>query len=142
MAAQGRIEAEVLTPEGRVFDGELFQLSARTVVGLVGIRARHAPMLARLVPTELRLYESESEFRSSGGSRYAAAAGWMEVFANKVVVLVEEAHPPDALDVAELKERRRDAEQRLAEAEEGTAAHEIAASDIERLDVFLGIAES
>lgn len=140
MTDEGHIEAEVLTPEGRVFDGELFQLSARTVVGLIGVRARHAPMLARLVPTELRLYETEADFRSSNGRRYAAAAGWMEVFANKVVVLVEEAHPPETLDPAGLKERRRDAEQRLEEAEEGTAAYETAESDIERLDVFLEIA--
>lgn len=142
MAAEGHIEAEVLTPEGRVFEGELFQVSARTVIGLIGIRARHAPMLARLVPTELRLYETEADFRSSNGRRYAAAAGWMEVFANKVVVLVEEAHPPETLDPAELKERRRDAEQRLEEAEEGTAAYETAEADIERLDVFLEIAGS
>ena len=47
--------AEVLTPLGKVYDGEMFQVSVRTVGGEVGIRARHAPMLARLVPHEMRL---------------------------------------------------------------------------------------
>ena len=60
--------AEVLTPRGKVYEGELFQVSTRTVVGEVGIRARHAPMLARLVPHELRLFESESDFGSDGAS--------------------------------------------------------------------------
>ena len=67
----------------------------RTVVGEVGVRARHAPMLARLVPHELRIFEDESEFGTSeGGQRFAAAEGWLEVFANKVDVLVGEAHEP------------------------------------------------
>lgn len=140
MASEGHIQAEVLTPEGRVFEGELFQVSLRTVAGLIGIRARHVPVLARLVPTEMRLYESESDFRNSNAQRYAAAEGWVEVFANKVVVLVEEAHPPESLDVSELQERRRDAEQRLSESDEETAAHEAAQQDIERLDAFLEIA--
>ena len=35
---------------GEVFNGELVQLSTRTAVGEVGILARHAPMVARLVP--------------------------------------------------------------------------------------------
>ena len=51
-----------------------------TVIGEVGIRARHAPMLARLVPHEMRLFESESDFGSSDGARrYAAAEGWLAV---------------------------------------------------------------
>ena len=58
---QAKLEAEVLTPEGEVFRGELIQLSTRTAVGEVGILARHIPMVARLVPAELRLHKSESE---------------------------------------------------------------------------------
>jgi F-type H+-transporting ATPase subunit epsilon len=141
MAERARIQAEVLTPEGRLYEGELFQVSARTMVGEVGIRARHAPMLARLVPSELRLYEDESEFNTSGGRHYVAAEGWMEVFANKVVVLVEEAHEPDSLDTAALKERISDAEQRMEEADEESAAHETAKRDLERAQAFLKAAE-
>lgn len=135
------IEAEVLTPEGEVFRGELFQVSTKTVVGELGIRARHAPMLARLVPNELRLYESPEEFSSGGGTRYAAAEGWIEVFANKVVVLVEEARDPSSLDPAELKDRAQDAERRREEAEEGSAAWEIARNDFDRAQAFLELAE-
>jgi F-type H+-transporting ATPase subunit epsilon len=141
MAEQTHIQAEVLTPEGKLYEGELFQVSTRTVVGEVGIRARHAPMLARLVPSELRLYEDESEFNSSGGKRFIAAEGWLEVFANKVVVLVEEAHEPDSLDTAALKERAADAEQRMNDAEEGSAAYETAEADLERAQAFLKAAD-
>jgi F-type H+-transporting ATPase subunit epsilon len=82
--AEGRskLEAQVLTPEGEVFSGELVQLSTRTAVGEVGILARHAPMVARLVPAELRLHVSENETR-----RYAPGEGWLEVFSNQARVL-------------------------------------------------------
>jgi F-type H+-transporting ATPase subunit epsilon len=141
MADSDQIHTEVLTPEGKVFEGRLYQLSARTVIGEVGVRARHAPMLARLVPNELRLYESREEFASRAGRNYAAAEGWLEVFANRVVVLVGEAHDPESLDPAALKERIADGEQRLSEADDGSAAYEVAEQDLLRARAFLDLAE-
>ncbi len=137
MAGEHMLEAEVLTPEGPVFKGELFQLSTRTAVGEVGIRARHAPILARLVPAELRLHPSE------GGEveRYAQGEGWLEVFANRARVLIAEAIPPDDLDSGELRERLEEANRRLEEAEEGTAARERAEREKRRFEAFLQIAE-
>jgi F-type H+-transporting ATPase subunit epsilon len=130
-------EAQVLTPEGEVFNGELVQVSTRTTVGEVGILARHIPMVARLVPAELRLHKSESDVET-----YAQGEGWLEVFANRARVLIAEAIPPDRLDVEDLRQRLSDAEQRLSEAEEGTAAHEQAARDRARAEAFIQIAES
>ena len=136
MADRSRLEAQVLTPEGEVFSGELVQLSTRTAVGEVGILARHAPMVARLVPAELRLHVSEEETR-----RYAQGEGWLEVFANQALVLIAEAIPPDELDAAELRERVEDAERRLDESEEGSAAQERARREKRRFEAFLEIAE-
>jgi F-type H+-transporting ATPase subunit epsilon len=137
--AEGRtkLQAQVLTPEGEVFSGELEQLSTRTAVGEVGILARHAPMIARLVPAELRLHLSESETR-----RYAQGEGWLEVFANQARVLIAEAIPPSELDAGELRERLDDARRRVEEAEEGSATHERAQRETARLQAFLEIAEN
>jgi F-type H+-transporting ATPase subunit epsilon len=79
-------QAQVLTPEGEVFSGELKQLSTRTDVGEVGILANHAPLMARLHPTELRLHLPDGAVR-----RFDQGEGWLEVFANKVVLLAQEA---------------------------------------------------
>jgi F-type H+-transporting ATPase subunit epsilon len=136
-----KLQAQILTPEGEVYEGEAFQISARTVIGEVGVRARHAPMLARLVPHELRIFEDESEFSANeGGHRFAAAEGWLEVFANKVTVLVTEAIDPDSLDAADLRARVEDAETRLGEAEEDSAAYRTAEQDKARAEAFLAIA--
>ena len=131
------LHAEVLTPEGRLFDGEVVQLSTRTVIGEIGILANHSPVIARLVPAELRLHVSEGETR-----RWAQAEGWLEVLENKATVLIGEAIPPEGLDTSELRERIADAEQRLGEAEEGSAAHQEAERDRARAETFLEVAES
>ncbi|MQA76823.1 MAG: hypothetical protein GEU88_21500, partial [Solirubrobacterales bacterium] len=131
------LEAEVLTPEGEVFSGELVQLSTRTAVGEIGILANHIPTIARLVPAELRLHRSEGEV-----DRYAQGEGWLEVFANRARVLIAEAIPPDELDGSELRGRLDDAERRLADAEEGSAAAEQAERERARCAAFIEIAES
>jgi F-type H+-transporting ATPase subunit epsilon len=138
LADEHRLQAEVLTPEGEIFRGELWQLSTRTAVGEVGIRARHAPLVARLVPNELRLFESES---AEPDARYAQGEGWLEVFANRVRVLIAEAVKPEDLDASELKSKLDDAEERLKEADEDSAAYEQAARDKARAEAFIEISE-
>ena|SRR5436190_10360022 len=134
--SDNKLQAEVLTPEGQVYKGELVQVSTRTQVGEVGILARHAPMIARLVPGELRLHVSEGEVE-----RYAQGEGWLEVYANRVRVLVGEAISPDRLDSGAERQKLEDAERRLGEAEEGSAAQEQAEREKARAEAFIRIAE-
>jgi F-type H+-transporting ATPase subunit epsilon len=136
LAGETPFEAEVLTPEGEVFTGEVRQVSTRTAAGEIGILANHAPLLAALRPAELRLHVSDSETR-----RFAQAHGWLQVFGNHARLLVEEAIPPENLDAAALKEQLADAEQRLAEAEKGSGAAARAAKDRDRAEAFLAISQ-
>ena len=136
MAAEHMVDVEVLTPEGEVFNGEVRQVSTRTAVGELGILANHAPLLASLAPTELRLHVSDSETK-----RYAQAHGWLQVFGNHAKLLVEEALDPEQLDAGVLKEQLADAEQRLAESEDGSGAYARAEKDRDRAEAFLAIAE-
>lgn len=136
-AGEKKLQARVLTPEGPIFEGELERLSTRTVVGEIGILANHAPVLGRLVPHELRLVHSENEVDT-----YAAAEGWVEVFANRATVLVSEATEPGKLDTGVLQEKLRDAEQRISESEEDSASRASAEQDKLRAETFLRIAEA
>jgi len=135
MAAEHMVDVEVLTPEGEVWSGEARQVSTRTEVGEIGILANHAPVLAALRPTELRLHLSDSETK-----RYAQAHGWLQVYGNRARLLLEEAIPPEDLDGGALKEQLADAEQRLSESEEGSADHARAQKDRDRAEAFLSIA--
>ena len=130
------LSVEVLTPEGEVFSGDVVQVSTRTMTGEIGILANHAPVLAALQPTELRLHVSDSETK-----RWAQAHGMMQVFANHVQLLVEEAIPPEDLDQSTLKEQLEDADRRLKDADEGSAAAVRAQKDHDRAEKFLAIAQ-
>ena len=136
MAGESKFEVEILTPEGEVFSGEVSQVSTRTAGGEIGILANHAPLLAALRPTELRLHLSDSETR-----RYAQSHGWLQVYGNRARLLIEEAIPPDDLDSGTLKEQLSDAERRLSESEEGSAEHNRAQKDRDRAEAFISIAE-
>jgi F-type H+-transporting ATPase subunit epsilon len=136
LAGESKFAVEILTPEGEVFSGEVSQVSTRTAGGEIGILANHAPLLAALRPAELRLYEGDGEPR-----RYAQAHGWIQAFGNHTRLLVEEAIAPEDLDAAALKEQLADAEQRLAEAEEGSGANSRARKDRDRAEAFLAIAQ-
>jgi F-type H+-transporting ATPase subunit epsilon len=136
VAGETKFEVEILTPEGEVFSGEVSQVSTRTAVGEIGILANHAPLLAALKPAELRLFEGSGEPR-----RYAQAHGWLQVFGNHARLLVEEAISPEDLDTGTLKEQLADAEQRLADAEEGSGEQGRARKDRDRAEAFLAIAQ-
>jgi F-type H+-transporting ATPase subunit epsilon len=135
MAAEHKLDVEVLTPEGEVYEGEVQQVSTRTEVGEIGILANHAPLLAALRPAELRLHVTDTET-----VRYAQAHGWLQVFGNRARLLVEEAIDPAELDSAALKEQLADAEQRLTESEQGSGAYGRAQKDRDRAETFLAIA--
>jgi F-type H+-transporting ATPase subunit epsilon len=135
MAAEHMVDVEVLTPEGEVWSGEARQVSTRSEVGELGILANHAPLLAALRPTELRLYLSENDVK-----RYAQAHGWLQVYGNRARLLLEEAIAPEDLDEAALKEQLSDAERRLSESEEGSADYARAQKDKDRAEAFLSIA--
>jgi F-type H+-transporting ATPase subunit epsilon len=129
------VDVRLLTPEGEVFTGEVEQLSTRTAVGEIGILANHVPVLARLLPTELRLHMPDGDVR-----RWAQAEGWLQVFANRATVLVGEAIPPENLDPGGLRNRIEDADARLRESEEGSGAYRQAKRDKARAEAFLAVA--
>jgi F-type H+-transporting ATPase subunit epsilon len=135
MASEHMLDVEVLTPEGEVYSGEVRQLSTRTEVGEIGVLANHAPLLAALRPTELRLEVSDSET-----VRYAQAHGWLQVYGNRARLLVEEVEKPENLDTAKLKDQLSDAEQRLSESEKGSADFSRAQKDRDRAETFLALA--
>ena len=134
--ARTKFPVEILSPEGEVWSGEVEMVSTRTTVGSIGLLANHEPVLAMLDPVELRLYESESDVR-----RFAQGEGYLQVANNRALLLVEEAHPPDELDVGDLRERLKRAEGELESADEDSEAARTAARDKRRWETFLAIAE-
>ena len=135
--AHTNFRVEVLTPEGQVFNDEVELVSTRTAVGSIGILAHHAPVLAMLEPTELRLYKTESEV-----VRFAQAEGYMQVTGDDMMLLVEEAHPPSELDSGQLRDRLQQAERELQDAGDDTERRRVAERDKRRWETFLEVASA
>jgi len=131
-----KFPVEVLTPDGEVFNGEVEMVSTRTTLGLIGILARHSPLLATLEPTELRLHLSETEI-----IHLAQAEGYIQVANNHALLLVEEAHPVAELNAEELRENLRAAEAELEQAGIDSERRLIALRNKRRWERFLSLAE-
>jgi F-type H+-transporting ATPase subunit epsilon len=134
--ARTKFLVEILTPEGEVLSDQVEMISTRTATGSIGVLAHHAPLLAMLDPTELRLYKSDSDV-----VRLAQAEGYMQVADNRALLLVEEAHEPSRLDLSDLRERLLHAERELSEAGEDSERRRVAERNKRRWETFIQIAE-
>jgi F-type H+-transporting ATPase subunit epsilon len=134
--ARTPFKVEILTPEGEVFNDEVEMVSTKTAVGSIGLLANHQPLLAMLDPTELRLYKSESDV-----IRYAQGEGFLQISGTHALVLVDEVFDVDDLDVGDLRDRLKQAEDELSKAEDGTEEKRAAERDKRRYEAFLKIAE-
>jgi F-type H+-transporting ATPase subunit epsilon len=135
--ARSKFPVEVLTPEGEVFNDEVEMLSTRTTEGSIGVLANHAPLMAMLDPTELRLYKSESDV-----VKFAQGEGYLQVVDNSALVLVEDAIAPDEVDRSVCESKLKEAQQAAERAEEGSEERARAERDARRYEAFLEVAGS
>jgi len=134
--AHATFPCEVLTPDGEAFAGAVEMISTRTTLGSIGILANHMPLLARLEPTELRLYRSETDI-----VRFAQAEGFMQVSDNHALLLVGEIRSIEELDREELEAAREAAQAAREAAVAGSEAATRADRELRRSEAFLRIIE-
>jgi F-type H+-transporting ATPase subunit epsilon len=132
--ARTKFPVEVLTPEGKVFEDEVEMVSTRTVTGSIAVLANHAPLMAILEPTELRLYKSDSDV-----VRFAQGEGYLQVVENSALVLVEEAIAPDDIDRSSFESKLKEAQSNVENAEEGTEERSRAEREVKRYEAFLEV---
>ena len=130
--ARNSFPVEVLTPEGKVFEDEVQMVSTRTTTGSIGVLANHAPLMAILEPTELRLYKSDFDV-----VRFAQGEGYLQVADNRALVLVEEAIAPDDIDRSAFESRLKEARDAAERADEGSEERARAEREVKRYEAFL-----
>ena len=132
--ARNKFPVEVLTPEGKVFEDEVEMVSTRTTTGSIGVLANHAPLMAILEPTELRLYKSDSDV-----VRFAQGEGYLQVVDNSALVLVEEAIAPDDIDRSAFEARLKESRDAVERADEGSEERARAEREVKRYEAFLAV---
>jgi len=109
-----KLRFELVSPERIVYsDDEVDMIIAPGADGEMGILPNHAPLLTALGTGELRVRKGEDE------QCFAVHGGFMEVLANKVIVMAGTAERAGEIDVARAEAARERAERRYRERPEG-----------------------
>lgn len=79
------LDVELVSPEEDIFKGEAEFVRAETVEGEIGILQGHIPILAQLVPCEVKIRTTAGEEKLIN-----IEGGFMTVKDNKVIILAGE----------------------------------------------------
>jgi F-type H+-transporting ATPase subunit epsilon len=107
------VQVEIVSPERKVYEGQVRMVIAKGVEGELGVQAGHAPLVTPLKAGILRLLLEDKE------QVMAVNGGFLEVRPDKVTVLAETAELPEEIDVARAQEAKDRAERRLKELQKG-----------------------
>ncbi len=77
---------EILTPESKIFSGEVYGVQLPGIGGSFELLDKHAPMVSALKSGTLKILKDKNTTTS-----YTIKSGFAEVLNNKVSVLVEGA---------------------------------------------------
>jgi F-type H+-transporting ATPase subunit epsilon len=78
---------EILTPERKLFSGEVYGVQLPGITGLFEVLNRHAPLVSALKAGRVKILKD----KSNDLAFYDIQSGFVEVLDNKVTVLVEGA---------------------------------------------------
>ena len=107
------LRVDIVSAEGNIHQGETVMVFAPAEMGEVGSTTRHAPLLTRLKPGEVRVKTPEGE-----DLQFFVGGGILEVQPHLVTVLADTAERAQDMDGAQAEE----AKQRAKEALEGKNA--------------------
>jgi len=86
---------EILTPEKKLYSGEVYGVQMPGISGSFEVLEKHAPLVSALKAGRLKVLKDKPS--GSGGQNHLAffdiQSGFVEVINNKVTVLVEGAVP-------------------------------------------------
>jgi len=77
---------EILTPESKIFSGDVYGVQLPGISGSFELLDKHAPMVSALKDGKLKILKDKN-----ATSSYNIQSGFVEVLNNKVTVLVEGA---------------------------------------------------
>lgn len=82
------MKLEILTPEKKLYSGDVFGVQMPGINGMFEVLEKHAPMVAALKGGNLKVLQDKS---MNNTTNYSIQAGFVEILQNKVTVLVEGA---------------------------------------------------
>ena len=102
------MQLEIVTAERLVYSEQVDGVVAPGTEGELGILPQHAPLLTSLQPGELRILKEGEE-----DTYMAISGGFLEVMANRVLVLADAAERTEEIDEARAEEAMQRAQERV-----------------------------
>lgn len=106
------IKLNIITPERKIFDGEVSELTTENDIGRLEILPNHVPMVTSIIPTV-------TTFTTADGKKLKVftSTGVLRIEKNELNLLSEVAEWPEEIDVNRAEEAKKKAEQLLSEKE-------------------------
>lgn len=128
------IQTDIVTPDGKVYSGQVHMVSARATSGEIGILPSHMPLVAPLEISDVKL-------NNYGETQHVAVSGgFIEVRPDQVTILAEAAELQEDIDVPRAERAKADAESRLSQHSDDTKAYNEAKNDLKRAENRIDIA--
>ena len=102
------MQLDIITAERVVYSDQVSVVVAPGIEGELGILPHHAPLLTTLQPGEIRVVKEGEE-----DTFIAVSSGFLEVMANKVVILTDTAERAEEIDEARAQEAVQRAQESL-----------------------------
>lgn len=106
------LHVDIVSAETAIYSGAAVMVYAPAVMGEVGIAPRHAPLITRLKPGEVRIEKADGEVEN-----VYVSGGILEVQPHVVTILADTAIRAHDLDEAAVLEAKKAAEDALANQE-------------------------
>lgn len=100
--------AQILTPEGSLFDDEVTGVRVPGEMGSFEIKTHHANIISTLEVGAILVRKATGDEQ-----HFAVSGGFVEVVDNKLTLLAEAAEPVDKIDVERAKAAKERARERL-----------------------------
>ena len=104
------LHVDIVSAEAEIFSGTVTMVFAPAEMGEVGIAPRHAPLLTRLKPGEIRIQQADGSEQS-----FFVSGGMLEVQPHVVTVLADTAIRAHDLDEAAAVQAKERAERMLSD---------------------------
>ena len=81
------MQLEILTPEHRIYSGNVYGIQLPGIEGSLEVLDKHAPIIASLGRGRMKIMKD----KTTNGALYEIAGGFLEVLNNRATVLIEDA---------------------------------------------------
>lgn len=105
-----KIKFKIATPERVIYESDVDQVTCPTQMGEITVLPDHIPLVANLVPGEMKIVENGLEkFLATSGGIVEVRPG------NEVVILADAAEHPEEIDISRAEQAREKARKLMTE---------------------------